>query len=390
MENWMRSRDCAAALKRGAALAVLILFGLLPASAHAAQVLGVIATPNPTKTGQATSIKVNGKNLCAKMQVDFGDPALGANNVKDFTNVDFSNGKTLDLSVTYQNAGTKTVRAKGMGGGCDGNKTVALVVQTGGGGTTKPGIVQKEPLVLKPGVIKAVPMPLGVSASATPFGNKAKFQVNATRPAVLKLRLFGLPIPPAKPCNETLSPAKATFALGEKETWPTEIVGLEAGRKYFWEVCASEGGQTARAAGEFKTVNRTIEITFGKIDVTDDSDDLSPGDLWFIFEAGGQRKEHSAKVNTGNSTVANQKIVITEPGTSIKVKIRGGDSDTERFISASARDLPDDDYTDWGVVDKTVNASVVGRQSGDVETYNWTATDHGLGFKIQVQVKFIF
>ncbi len=92
-------------------LALLLGFLLTPQSAWAAAVQGIAVSPNPAKTGQTTTIKVNGNGICARVEITFGDGQQ-----EDKTNVDFEGGKILNVPHTYNTAGTVEVKARGRDG----------------------------------------------------------------------------------------------------------------------------------------------------------------------------------------------------------------------------------------------------------------------------------
>jgi hypothetical protein len=94
------------------------------------------------------------------------------------------------------------------------------------------------------------------------------------------------------------------------------------------------------APGEDEISLPKLRVTFSKIEVLDDSDDLSPGDLGFAFWVewkGGKTdyKYHSAAVDSGEDTAPNITFTIDRdsiPGTSAQLHVYGFDDDETEFL----------------------------------------------------------
>ncbi|MCP5060060.1 MAG: PKD domain-containing protein [bacterium] len=369
---------------------LLAVAGSTAAWAVPGALTGLTASPNPAPKNTVVSITLTKTGAGCGFKINFGDgPGVGP-----FV---FTGGSKV-MTHTYTQPGTYTIqawgKAKGSKQACKGGTKVGQVTvinaseNPGGNGNVQ---IQKAPALGAGGLklkkpMKAQLVKLSTHATVMPGKDHAKFNVTASRESTLKLRVFGLVPPPNRRCDETLPPLKATFALGKKKQWSTQILGLAPSKKHYWEVCAKDGfGQTAMASGTFKTGNRRVEVSFDMIKVTDDSDDLGDGELTFIFEAGGKKKVYSAgEQGTGDLFFTGQSITIDPASSQLSIKIRGGDNDGDGFTS-SPIDIPDGNHEDWGQINKTLTLSP---EAGPT-MYKWTATDHGLGFNAQVTVNVI-
>ncbi|MBW2243774.1 MAG: PKD domain-containing protein [Deltaproteobacteria bacterium] len=364
---------------------LLAVAGSTAAWAVPGKLTGVTASPNPAPKNTAVSVTLTKTGAGCGFKIHFGDgPGVGP-----FV---FTGGSKV-LTHTYSQPGTYTIqawgKAKGSKQACKGGTKVGQVTvinaspNPGGNGQ-----IQKAPakgvgnLKFK-APMKAQLTNLTTHAIVTPAKNHAKFNVTANRESTLKLRVFALIPPPNRRCDETLPPLKATFALGKKKQWSTKILGLAPSRKHYWEVCAKDSfGQTAMASGTFKTGDRRVEVSFDMIKITDDSDDLGDGELFFIFEAGGKKKNHDpGEQGTGDLFFTGKSITLDHPSSQLSIRIRGGDNDGDGFTSSPIK-IPDVNHTDWGEIKKTLSLS----NEASTTMYKWTASDHGLGFNAQVTV----
>jgi hypothetical protein len=101
-------------------------------------------------------------------------------------------------------------------------------------------------------------------------------------------------------------------------------------------VTAKDGkGKEHKEKGTFTTLKRKITVTFQKIEVIDDSDDLSDGDLGFFFIANGKQvawpgnNPGSDWAGTGAMLNPNQSITLIDAPDSLKVEVHGFDNDDD-------------------------------------------------------------
>ncbi len=373
-------------ISRSLALGLLLtLAGATGALAAPGKLTGVTAAPNPAAKGANVSITLTKTGTDCGFKIDYGDGGAPVGPVG------FTSGSKV-MTHAYAQAGSYTIsvfgKKKGNKPKCKGaTQTTQLTVTGGNGGGGTGGSLQRAPTGSDRLKLKAKPtlqlVKLAVSAVVSPAKDHAKFNVTANRDSILKLRVFGLTPPPNKRCNESVSPLKATFALGKKSQWNTQILGLDPNKKHYWEVCAKDSsGNTAMANGTFKTANWNAVVSFDMISITDDSDDFGAGEMHFVFEAGGKKTTYSAgEMSTGEFAFTGKSIRLSNVSSVIPIRIRGGDNDGDGFVGSV--NIPDSNYEDWGEIKKSVALSDL--QAGST-MYTWTAADHGLGFKAQVTV----
>lgn len=90
--------------------------------------------------------------------------------------------------------------------------------------------------------------------------------------------------------------------------------------------------------GSFTTLKRAVTVTFEKVKVTDDSDDLSPGDLVFAFRINGNLSPNGkdltfgGNISTDETKNINLQATILNPGPTIKINVVGYDDDETEWI----------------------------------------------------------
>jgi hypothetical protein len=186
----------------------------------------------------------------------------------------------------------------------------------------------------------------------TPHGTYADFAFHLT-----SARLATLEVSEVAPYQQ----ADGTWSLVGKPTTffqlfaaanahTVRIPDLQPHHTYHYLINALKGqiGNDAQQTGTFATLSRHVAVSFTSIHVTDDSDDLSAGDLTFWFYADGWLVGPSngillsypldaseAKVSSGNTITldANQyrKEIIDAPD-AIVLKVYGIDNDCEGVV----------------------------------------------------------
>jgi hypothetical protein len=119
-----------------------------------------------------------------------------------------------------------------------------------------------------------------------------------------------------------------------------ELPKLEPGKEFFFVVAAHDK-QTAlwfKAKGKFRTLQRKVSVTFQKIKIVDDSDDLSPGDLVFGFFVNGQNAPNNkpmtfgAHASTDSTKTSNITGSVVGAPTTLALKAIGYDDDETEWI----------------------------------------------------------
>ena len=90
--------------------------------------------------------------------------------------------------------------------------------------------------------------------------------------------------------------------------------------------------------GSFTTLKRRVVVTFEKVTVKDDSDDLSPGDLAFAFRINGDLSPNGkdltfgASISTDDSKTINLNATILNPPPTMKISAVGFDNDETEWV----------------------------------------------------------
>jgi hypothetical protein len=89
-----------------------------------------------------------------------------------------------------------------------------------------------------------------------------------------------------------------------KSSHSVELPKLEPGKDFFFVIAAhdKQTGLWFKVKGKFRTLQRKVSVTFQKIKVINDSDDLSPGDLVFGFFVNGQNAPNGKPMTFGTHT----------------------------------------------------------------------------------------
>lgn len=98
--------------------------------------------------------------------------------------------------------------------------------------------------------------------------------------------------------------------------WPLgKVFNLQPDTEYHWVIRSATAGEQAFKTGTVHTQKRRVEVTYTKIDMIDDSDDLSDCDCIFWFQAGSapvkQVLDGSQGVATGITLLLQPNVVIT-------------------------------------------------------------------------------
>jgi hypothetical protein len=114
-----------------------------------------------------------------------------------------------------------------------------------------------------------------------------------------------------------------------------QLNNLDPGTPYYYVISAHDkkSGLWFKTIGIFKTFRRMVTVNFRKLWITDDSDDLSAGDLRFGFYINGQptAKYPSgsgyASLGTGDQKTINKTVGFTNAKPTLTLKATGFDND---------------------------------------------------------------
>jgi hypothetical protein len=195
----------------------------------------------------------------------------------------------------------------------------------------------------------------------TPHGTFADVKVLATA----KLKTFELT------ANEPGQPVSSAMIGWDTQTWNTQLLSLDPGTTYEFALkVTDESGNSQTRFGTFTTLKRQVTVTFDAITVTDDSDDLSEGDLTFWFDAGegwDTGNTFSAGVDTGDTVHPGWSTVVSGGPDLLELGLHGHDDDCGPFTLCSMGSMPSASTTggsnseaDWATAHHTINTLVSG------------------------------
>jgi hypothetical protein len=318
----------------GVMLAALFLW---PAGAWAAgQITGVVANPSSTYTNQPVTVTVSGTNdrdgTCSQVVVRCQAPAA-PEHVK--TNA------TLPFSVTcmYSTTGTKTVTASAelVNADCPGDQIAQVTVQTT---LLKPGTGIKLPGV-DPGPTVTLEANLAAGAvksiAATP--ECLRFTVglpSAPHPVFLR-------VSDRQDWVQDPSPQAGDQVKMVQGLTPFEFCGRKPDTLHYFKVVVQpdgwNGGSWAYPKGKHQTYSsvwtqrRDLEVRFTRVDLIDDSDDLSDGDMWFRVDLNKIQPgfcwgcPQGVEFGSGETKHPNLQNVVKNVGTSAHWEVKGVDND---------------------------------------------------------------
>lgn len=156
------------------------------------------------------------------------------------------------------------------------------------------------------------------SATITPHGTFADIKVIATA----KLATYELTVFQG-------GTAVSGMIGWDTATWNSSVLGLKPATAYTWElIVRDEAGNKQVKTGSFTTLKRRVTITYTTVTVTDDSDELSEGDLqfWFLGSTwNGPTVEQG--IDSGTTVTFNKTLVIDGAGDEVTFGIHGYDDD---------------------------------------------------------------
>lgn len=120
----------------------------------------------------------------------------------------------------------------------------------------------------------------------------------------------------------------------------TTFTELDPNKDHFFVIAASDKatGLWFKVSGKFHTLKRRVSVTFSKIKIIDDSDDLSPGDLAFGFFINGENEPNGKPLtfgthaSTDSTKTANVSGSIVNAPATLTLKATGYDDDETEWV----------------------------------------------------------
>lgn len=229
-------------------------------------------------------------------------------------------------------------------------------------------------------------------ATAVPHGTFGQFHVVLTSPHIKKVDIE-VHEPGQNPVStKTIDPP----ATGD---FTTILSGLQPNRDHGWTVTATdEVGNTQKVNGAFHTLHRKVTVNYNPIQVIDDSDDLSGGDLKFWFGFKNQMDTNSfgeVNVDSGHFTFPNHTSTRMDAPDTVSLVVVGQDNDCDVFDFCS---LPfetpatgpvghgSDSLSDWATASTNVGVAVDGPGEAFTVTKNLSTTSFELQFSVKATV----
>ena len=293
-------------VRRAAQLALALVVAVLAVTtvaggvAEAAPPLALTATPNPVviPIGQTTGTYdlswSTGSNLPAELtaSIDNGAPVLfplaAAGTIDDIA-IDFGQTHTYKLYTKGNRQPLKTI-----------------VVTTRRPDQSCLGTCIKD-------------------VKITPHGTFADVKVIATA----KLATYELT------ANKPGKPVSSAMIGWNTATWNTQLLTLDPGSDYQWNLTVrDESGNKQTRSGTFTTLKRQVTVSFDSIHVIDDSDDLSEGDLRFVFNTDGAwdiPNAFEAGIDSGDTVNPGYTQVLVGAPDTVALGVDGLDDDCDFF-----------------------------------------------------------
>jgi len=148
-------------------------------------------------------------------------------------------------------------------------------------------------------------------------GLSADVAVRTARPALVEIRVGTLPVF-STPTGAELTASgivSTDYSRAQVPDYATVMRGLLPATHYFWAVRATDatlGTQTLW--GEFTTRRRTVDVTFDRVHIDDDSDELSDGELEFGYWVHGTfvAIDPRRDLGTGGDLITGRRLLWTD------------------------------------------------------------------------------
>ena len=132
---------------------------------------------------------------------------------------------------------------------------------------------------------------------------------------------------------------RTTFALPGTDHEAT-LSSLEPNTSHHFVLAAYDKQHKLwfKEKGSFTTLKRRVSVIFEKVNVKDDSDDISPGDLAFAFRINGNLSPNGkdltfgGSISTDDSKTLNLQATILNPEPTMKINAIGFDNDETEWV----------------------------------------------------------
>lgn len=159
--------------------------------------------------------------------------------------------------------------------------------------------------------------------------------------------IVGSPLPPHFPTGGALPPRIQRFTSNGtlQKTFSPAVSSLLPNATYSYIV----RGGTSFATGSIRTLQNRVTIFYDRIDVIDDSDSLSAGDLTFFFSAGNGFDRQFGEVQAPSGAPVNlptvrgkiSQVLFNKSGT-LKLAVEAVDDDHDPLFEACRNGQPPD------------------------------------------------
>ena len=174
-------------------------------------------------------------------------------------------------------------------------------------------------------------------------------------------------------------------------TWNTQLLSLDPGTEYFWNLkVRDESGNVQVRNGSFTTLKRQVTVNFDSITVTDDSDDLSEGDLVFWFNTGGDwdsSSQYEDGIDSGDTVNPGYSRVVVGAPDTLQLGLYGWDDDCDftdglcsMGIGPGGSDGGSHGEADWATAWTDVNTSVSGPGESFSAPFSLSTSAYALKF----------
>lgn len=157
-----------------------------------------------------------------------------------------------------------------------------------------------------------------------PKGNEVGFEVVTTKPA----RLF-VEVGLMKPANHKFSKVeRAIFTVPYRISSVTKITQLKPNHTYHWVVQAKgEDGVIQWSQGAFSTSGRRVDVVIQNIHVSNDGDDVGPGEFVFLFKVMNYEYALRTEIDTGSNKTVNKTISVAGVPPNLRIEMSVNEDD---------------------------------------------------------------
>jgi hypothetical protein len=255
----------------------------------------------------SVAVTIAGTGTCSEVRLrcEAGNPA-------EVPPVIRSKPFPLSATCTYSAVGTYTILARPVVGStdCSGEGSVPVAVRVR---------------------LKFKPKEIVSALDVTPHGTFADFHVKTTEPATFELQAS---TSDEMSGGDLANVESATFRLGYTTDWSAPLGHLRAGTLFHYLLKVKpQSGWPYTKKGTFRTHKRRVVVSFEKVHMTDDSDDLSNCDCAFGFDAQGAPSIfYSGGVASGTNVHPGKSVTVDDAPPVMSLKAIGWDDDEDDWV----------------------------------------------------------